>query len=302
MKIENEPLVSVILPFYNEENFLAETIESVIQQEYLNWELILIDDNGSSLCSTIAKGYTNDLPNKIFYSDHEGHLNKGPAASRNLGIARAKGDLIAFIDADDFWLPNKIKEQVEIFQKYGEVAMLIEASKYLYSWEDNTQRDKIVSIGVTPNKVYLPPSLVTQLYPLGKGAAPCPSSIMITKTALINNNGFEESFIDYRQAYEDQAFFSKIYLHEIIYVAGSCNNLYRQRKGSSMHNLLIDKQSYFRARYYYLQWLKNYLKEKKIQSWKVNKLILKAIFEIKRPFLYRIIIFFCRKVIFFSRK
>ena len=127
------PLVSVIIPFLNEDQFLSETIESVLQQDYDNWELLLVDDGSTNESTTIAKNYAAAYPGKIFYLEHEGHANKGVCASRNLGVARAKGELVALLDADDVWLPTKLSNQVAIFQRNLEVGMVAEGSLHWYN-------------------------------------------------------------------------------------------------------------------------------------------------------------------------
>src|ERR1700748_2175954 len=110
------PLVSVITAFFNEERFLADAIESVIKQKFTDWELILIDDGSSDSSTNIARFYANAYEGKIIYIEHEGHANKSTAASRNLGISKARGELVAFLDADDVWAPEKLIEQLKIMR------------------------------------------------------------------------------------------------------------------------------------------------------------------------------------------
>lgn len=275
------PLVSVVLPFYNEEAFLAETVESVLAQTYPTLEVLLVDDNGSVACTQMAKQYAAQWPGKVRYIEHEGHANKGPAASRNLGIQSASGTLIAFVDADDVWLPNKIEEQVKIFQTHSGVSMVVEASRYWYSWENQGQPDKVIPVGAAAGQCYAPPALALQLYPLASGDAPCPSSIVMTKAALQRIGGFEESFVGFCQAYEDQAFLSKIYLQEVVYVSGECHNLYRQRKGSAMHRMLAGG-NYEKARHHFLTWLKNYMEVKGYHHPDVENLLQRSLQQSRR--------------------
>ena len=93
------PLVSVITPVFNVESFLRETIASVLNQQYTNWELILIDDGSTDGSAEIAKSYSSKFPGKIFYYEHEDHVNRGASPSRNLGLAKVKGELISFLDS-----------------------------------------------------------------------------------------------------------------------------------------------------------------------------------------------------------
>src|SRR6476469_6751182 len=135
------PLVSVIIPFYNTGAFLKETIESVINQEYAHWEIVLVDDGSVDNSIEIAKEFALMHPGKIIYAEHEGHVNKAAAASRNLGISKSKGELVAFLDADDFWLPQKLKQQVNLFEANPEAGMVCEASRNWYSWNNPKAED-----------------------------------------------------------------------------------------------------------------------------------------------------------------
>ena len=282
------PLVSVIVPFYNGEQYLVETIESVLNQHYKHWELILVDDGSSDGSTAIAKAFADDFPDKIFYFEHDGHANKAAAATRNLGLRKARGELIAFLDADDIWLPNKLHNQVNIFHQNQAVGMVCEASLYWYSWQNKSAKDKEVHVGVAPNKIYKAPELAIAIYPLGTGNAPCPSGIMIKRNVLEKHKGFEESFVGKYQVFEDQAFLSKIYLNEVVYVSADCNNLYRQRADSVMY----ETQSvgyYDVAKSFYLAWLENYLKEKGITNKMIWFLLWKAFLKYKRPVLSKFV-------------
>lgn len=103
-----EPLVSIIVPVFNAEKYLPETINTVLNQTYNNWELILINDRSTDNSASIAKPFLKDK--RIHWVDSQ--KNFGPAISRNKGIELAKGRFIAFLDADDLWRKNKLKKQV----------------------------------------------------------------------------------------------------------------------------------------------------------------------------------------------
>jgi len=279
------PDVSVITAFFNEERFLPEAIESVISQEYTNWELILIDDGSSDKSTMIARFYANAYEGKIFYLEHEGHANKSTAASRNLGIAKARGELVAFLDADDVWGPAKLLEQVKIMRIHLQAAMLLEASDYWYSWDVLPRQDIIVQVGRERDKVFEPPELAETLYPLAKVAAPCPSAIMVRREALIRLGGFESAFTGKYQLYEDQAFLMKFYLNETIYISSRCNNKYRQRTGSCVQ-WVRKEGSYHVVRKYFLNWMQQYMKQHNIKYGKVQHLLSRAMDQYKRPVLY----------------
>ncbi|TYB74208.1 glycosyltransferase family 2 protein [Bizionia gelidisalsuginis] len=102
-------LVSIITPLYNSELFISETITSVLNQTYSHWELLLIDDGSTDATCTIVNNFVAKYPN-IFLLIND--TNRGAGHSRNRGIQVAKGDFIAFLDADDLWKPEKLDKQV----------------------------------------------------------------------------------------------------------------------------------------------------------------------------------------------
>jgi glycosyltransferase involved in cell wall biosynthesis len=278
------PEVSVITAFYNEERFLAEAIDSVLKQDFTNWELILIDDGSSDKSTQIAKAYANDHPGKIIYLEHEGHANKSTAASRNLGISKARGSLVAFLDADDVWEPAKLSSQVWLMQSHPQVAMLFEASNYWKSWNSD-QPDFTVQVGRVRDRVFDPPELAETIYPLVKVPAPCPSAIMVRRTALLKHGGFESGFTGKYQLYEDQAFLMKFYLNEPIYISSMCNNKYRQRIGSCVQ-WVRKEGSYHVVRKYFLTWMQQYMQQHDIRYKEVRRLFKRAMEQYNSPVIY----------------
>ncbi|WGD35757.1 glycosyltransferase family 2 protein [Olleya sp. YS] len=108
-----KPLVSIITPMFNSEAFIEDTINSVLNQTYTDWELILIDDCSTDNTVTIAEEFISKHPNIKLQKNQ---TNAGAAVSRNKGIYEANGDFIAFLDADDLWKPNKLEVQVSFMQ------------------------------------------------------------------------------------------------------------------------------------------------------------------------------------------
>ncbi|TXE13005.1 glycosyltransferase family 2 protein [Seonamhaeicola algicola] len=106
--------VSIITPTYNSERFIEQTIISILNQTYTNWELILIDDASTDKTVEIITQFVKSNPQIYLLQNLK---NSGAAVSRNKGIEAAKGHFIAFLDADDVWLPNKLEKQVEFMQK-----------------------------------------------------------------------------------------------------------------------------------------------------------------------------------------
>jgi glycosyltransferase involved in cell wall biosynthesis len=281
------PFVSVITPFYNGEIFLVETIESVIRQEYANWELLLIDDGSSDGSTSIAKSYSIKYPNKIYYLEHSEHINKGPSASRNLGIANSKGELLAFLDSDDYWLPGKLKTQVELLNQYPDATALCEATKFWSSWSDPEKKDVVIQVAKKVDQIYYAPSLTSLVYPLGKGSGFCTCGLIVKKKLLDKIGGFDEGFTGKNKLYEDQVLFVKLYLHANVYISSACNNFYRQRPDSLMHGLYTEGYS-LQGKLFFLNWLKAYLEKNKITDEGILRLLKKAYAPYRYPVLYKI--------------
>lgn len=108
------PLVSVIAPTFNSQKFLEKTINSILDQSYKNWELILIDDASTDNTLQIINTYLLEYDNIKLIRNK---TNQGAGVSRNKGIVASKGDFIAFLDADDLWKPNKLEVQINYMLK-----------------------------------------------------------------------------------------------------------------------------------------------------------------------------------------
>lgn len=107
-------LVSVIMPSWNTSNFIAESIQSVIDQTYENWELIIVDDCSTDNTDEVVARFTDK---RIRYFKNE--KNSGAALSRNRGLREARGEWIAFLDSDDLWSPKKLEYQISFMNEHG---------------------------------------------------------------------------------------------------------------------------------------------------------------------------------------
>ena len=117
--MNKELLVSVIMNCYNGEKYLREAIESVINQTYTNWEIIFWDNVSTDKSSEIVKSY-DDVRIKYFCADENTPLG----SARNKAIEKSNGELIAFLDVDDLWLPKKLELQVPLFEKNYKVGLV----------------------------------------------------------------------------------------------------------------------------------------------------------------------------------
>ena len=113
-------LISVIIPIYNAEKYIEETLNSLVSQSYTNWECLLIDD-GSNDCSKfrVERFCIEDQRFKYFYQN-----NAGPSAARNYGISLSVGDFIQFLDADDVLLPERFFVLMKLYEDLDEKAIL----------------------------------------------------------------------------------------------------------------------------------------------------------------------------------
>ena len=104
------PTVSVIIPYFKKINYIKKTLNSVLNQTFQDFEIILVyDDNNLDDLKTLENEYKNNSKIKII----KNKSNLGAGISRNIGIKYAKGEIISFLDADDFWLPEKLNKQLK---------------------------------------------------------------------------------------------------------------------------------------------------------------------------------------------
>jgi len=136
-----KPLVSVIIPVYNGETYLAEALESVLQQNYEPIEIIIVDDGSTDKTAQIVK----NIKGNIKYSYQ---TNQGPAAARNTGLRLASGEFIAFLDVDDLWSRNRLTMQADFLIVHPAVEIiqgLIQDLHLAGSTSDSTSSFKAVS-------------------------------------------------------------------------------------------------------------------------------------------------------------
>ncbi len=120
-----EPLISVIIPSYNSEKYISETIHSVLNQTYQRFEILVVDDSSEdSTCEVVKKIAAKDKRINIFKIEHSG----APSIPRNFGIKKANGELIAFIDSDDLWVKNKLERQLKYFKRFPELIFVYSMS------------------------------------------------------------------------------------------------------------------------------------------------------------------------------
>ncbi len=166
---QDDPLISIVIPLYNGKNLIGNTIEGVLAQTYANWELIVVDDGSADDGGDYVRQQYPEV--KVIRQE-----NAGVAAARNTGTRHANGELIAFLDQDDIWLPDKLREQWGLLKADPYCAFVTCNQRYLC-------REGVV----------LPPRFAKEFFEEHRSFIP--SGLLIRKHALLSVNGFDESLV-----------------------------------------------------------------------------------------------------------
>jgi glycosyltransferase involved in cell wall biosynthesis len=249
-------LVSVVMNFLNAERFIKEAIESVCAQSYTRWELLLIDDGSTDGSTAIARNYAARNPNRIRYLEFPGHENRGASAARNLGILEACGEFVAFLDADDVWLPQRLERSIELLRRHPRAEMVYGETEYWFSWAGDEARDSdwVQPHGFSANRVVNAPELLIR-HMTHAASLPCTTSITVRRDAALASGAFVNEF---RDLYDDQVFLARFCLGHAVYVAHECWDRYR-RHDASMCSVAERQHLESRARQVYLEWLRSFL-------------------------------------------
>ena len=186
--MKNNPLVSVIIPLYNQKQFVGQAIESILSQSYPNIEIIVVNDGSTDNPFSILKKYKKD----IILINQE---NKGLAAARNTGINKCSGEYIQFLDADDWLNKDKIKLQLEFSRNQNTLISYCEVVQY----DDITQKKQLSYIGEVKD-------MFSHLYNFWY-SYPLPIHSLLIKKEIFKKFGlFDEGL----KACEDRCFLSRI--------------------------------------------------------------------------------------------
>lgn len=298
-------LVSVIIPFFNTDRFLQETIDSVFAQTYSNWELFLVDDGSTDQSTEIALGYAKQYPEIIWYLQHAEHQNRGLNETINLGINKAQGEFIAVLDSDDIWLPTKLEHQVAAMMSQPKADMVYGPALYWYSWKGSAgdiERDFVCQLGLEPNTLYEPPELFVPFFLRETCIPPSPCTVLLRREIIERVGGFEEGsqFIDtglkyikeYCNAYSDQMFYAKICLNGSVLTTDKCLARYRKDRSDSVVVVVNRAGRGGDARLFFLNWLEGYLSDLEIKDANLWKALRNELFLHRHPNFKRFIYYF----------
>ena len=124
----NKPVVSVVIPAYNSADVLGRAIDSVMNQTFTDWELVVVDDGSTDDTSAVLDSYRERLGGRLVAVRQR---NSGASVARNTGIEKSKGTFIAFLDADDVFIPTKLARQVEFFEKCPDCGLVYSDCAYV---------------------------------------------------------------------------------------------------------------------------------------------------------------------------
>ena len=248
----NRPLISIIIPVYNAEKFIEDTINTVINQTYDNYEIILIDDCSTDNSVNIINKYLNE--DIKLYKNKE---NIGVGLTRNAGIKHSKGDYIAFLDADDLWDKEKLEKQVKFMQD----------NNYVFTYTGYVFSNALGE--PTCKKIYVPSKCGYEDY--------LKTTIIWTSTVMIDMNYFtkEDIYMPNQRRGEDGATWLKL-LKKIDYAYGYNEILsrYRRTKNSLSSNKFksiarvwnlyykSEKLGLFRSIYYFMHYCVNAIRKR----------------------------------------
>jgi glycosyltransferase involved in cell wall biosynthesis len=241
--------VSAVMIVRDGQRFIGEAIASVLGQTYPAIELIVVDDGSTDGTESIVERSIRKRPEAVRLVRHADRGNHGMSASRMLGVAHARGDLIGFLDSDDVWLPAKIEEQVRILERYPEAAMVYGRTQIWSSWTGDG-KDGFYELGVEPNRVYGPQQLLPQLVE-NRVQSPTTCNALLRRSTFEVAGGFEPSFAG---LYEDQVFFAKVLLSASTFVSSRVWARYRQHSGNARQTR-FSYIRYYRERRQFLEWL-----------------------------------------------
>lgn len=250
MTTKRETLVSIVIIFWNEADYLRQAVDSVLAQTCTDWELILVDDGSTDESLDIATSYVSGDPNRIIVARHDGGANRGMSASRNLGLSQARGEWITFLDGDDVWEPDKLQRQLALLAAHSGVDVL--ASPALW-WYDSPSgpADFVQTLRPPPDSVVDGGELV-EGFLRDEWASLCD---LVIRRELVNSvGGYEAQF---EAMFEDQVFHTKLLLGREVLVTGRWWYRYRQHDKTSTahaHAQGLHRQ----ARIKFLRWLFRY--------------------------------------------
>ena len=225
----SKPLVSIVMPLFNKANCVQRAILSAINQSFQNWELIIVDDGSTDNSFDIAEKTISSLPDVYLIRQQ----NRGPGAARNVGLSKAKGKYVSFLDADDEWLPSFLEVTTDFMQSVGEKCTTVSTCYYLNRkgsstvdfWRNNGFDDGMIKL--TPmSDIEFSVRLLAFISPWNT----------LAKTSEVKKYG---GFFDrYRCLYAEDAYlWLKVLMNESVGIILSPHVIFHTQASQLSHNL-----------------------------------------------------------------
>lgn len=227
-ELYQNPIVSVIIPVYNGERYLAETIESVIAQTEVNWEIIAVNDGSTDNSQAILQEYAKKIPDRIKVITVE---NGGVSRARNTAVAAARGTYVAFLDQDDLWAPRKLGHQVEMFSRDKNLGISFTNVMFIDE-KGSVLRENVLKLGVKHRGNVFEYLIFENFIGI--------SSVMLKKKLYVRIGGFDPRF----SLAEDYDFLLKVTQESSVDYIDEPLLLYREHDESGTHtkiDRLIDE-------------------------------------------------------------
>jgi glycosyltransferase involved in cell wall biosynthesis/SAM-dependent methyltransferase len=251
-------LVSVVMIFQDAVEFFDEAVTSVLAQDH-ELELLLCDDGSGPVSTAIARGWAAREPGRVRYLEHPGHAHRGMSATRNLGIRAARGDLVAFLDADDVWLPGHVAHEVALLRDHPEAGLVCGQAMEWHSWRPGAGGDEWTPLPWPPGTVVAAPRMLTAT--LRRGAFRTPTCSLLVRRRLLEEVGGAAD--EFPGMFEDQALLALLHSAAPSVVSGTRTALYRRHPASTTARA-VRNGSYHpwtpnRSMESYLRWLEERL-------------------------------------------
>ncbi|MDZ4712075.1 MAG: glycosyltransferase family A protein [bacterium] len=250
------PKISIITPLYNGTKTFEETADSVLSQDFENWEWILYDDGSRDGIQELGKKFAEKYKGKVFYFEHENNKNFGTAYTRNRAAEKATGNIISFIDQDDIWYKNRLSHQLEIFRQHQDCAMIWGPALYWYSNRTFVQPVKYNGEDIRTG-VYESPRFI-EIFLRDLKGTPLPGASLVRKESFIKVKGYDESI----RGSEDIVLWLKIAEQFKIYFDDKVLIKYRKHQDSTLGRANQSGEMYEWNLIFY-KWVIEFLKKNK---------------------------------------
>lgn len=221
-------LISIVMPAYNMEKFIEESIQSILKQTIQNWELIIVDDGSTDNTKKIIDAFLKSEPRIKYFYEENGKQGK----ARNTGIARANGNVIAFLDADDLWKNDFLEKQIALLES-SHADLVFSDIQYINEFSELLPEKHAIELDELKGREGIAMMLAKNPVPL--------STVIAWKQALLHAGGFKESCK--LQHGEDYELWIQLLIHGCT-LQGNNENLVLYRK-HPWQSTVINESKYF---------------------------------------------------------